>query len=38
MKKQEKKTLSLKARILAGALALLMFAGSVFGVVSYIFF
>ena len=38
MKNQEKKTLSLKARILAGLLALLMLAGTVFGVVSYVFF
>ena len=38
MKNQEKKTLSLKARIMAGFLALLMLAGTVFGVISYIIF
>ena len=38
MKNQEKKTLSLKARILAGFLALLMLAGTVFAVISYINF
>ena len=37
MKKNEegKKSLSLSARILAGALALILFAGTVFGVVAY---
>ena len=38
MKNQEKKTLSLKARILAGVLAVLMLAGTGFGVISYIIF
>ena len=38
MKNQENKTLSLKARILAGVLALLMLAGTVFGVISYILY
>jgi len=38
MKNQEKKTLSLKARILAGVLALLMLSATVFGVISYIIY
>lgn len=36
MKNQEKKSISIPARILAGALALLMLMGTVLGVVVYI--
>lgn len=36
MKNQEKKSISITARILAGALAILMLAGTVFGVIVYI--
>ena len=38
MKNQEKKQVSLKVRIMAGFLALLMLAGTVFAVISYVFF
>lgn len=36
MKREEKKTVSLSTRILAGALALVMLAGIVLGVVIYL--
>lgn len=36
MKEQEKKKASLKVRIMAGFLALLMLAGTVFAVIAYI--
>ena len=36
MKDQEKKTVSLKVRLLAGFLALLMLAGTVLGLIAYL--